>query len=571
MGDYLKKVLTQIADFLKSMSPARKLAAGAIGLVIIGAITALFFWAGDTAYQPILSNGSPEDAANIIRVLRDKRIPFKVDTSGRTVSVPTEHMLELRMELASMGIAQSGIVGYEVFDKQSIGTTSFVQKINQKRALEGEIMRSIATIKGVRRSRVHLALPQKSTFIEDQKKTSASVVLDLEPGTLLSDKQVYGVQNLVAKAVEGMDVADVVIVDSNGKTLSKNNADPLAVATATQLDFKQKLETDLEKRVEDMLGRIVGEGRVVARVSADLDFSQTAETQTTYDADGSAVRSVLKNTSSQEGSRPGPSGPAGATSNLPGQPPQPNPMIRSDTKTNNETTNYEVPQTVRKTTRPSGGVKRLSVAVVLDGKLVKTPQKDGTILSKSEAWTPEKLKEFEDVVASAVGIDRKRGDTLEIKNMEFSREDFDEATKILAENERKAYFQHMILYGVIGLTILLFFLFVVRPFIKWVTENTVDGVDTFLPQTIEELERMQKNAQLPGMEDAVPELPDRMDPEKVEGEMIKEKITTLVESNPHKAALILRDWLHDPVKSRAPNDLGDGGGAPGGGGKSKSA
>ncbi len=242
MAEYFKKVLSQIMDFLKSLSPARKAVVGVTAIGILIAMSALFYWAGDTTFTPLMTNLNPEDSANIIRVLRDKHIPFKVDPSGKNIAIPPESVYQLRLELATMGLPQASVVGYEVFDHESLGTSSFVQSINQKRALEGELMRTINTIRGVHRSRVHLAIPPKTAFIEDQKKTTASVVIDLEPGTVLSDKQVYGIGNLVAKAVEGMDVADVVIVDSNGKVLSKNPSDPIAAATATQLDFQEKVE-----------------------------------------------------------------------------------------------------------------------------------------------------------------------------------------------------------------------------------------------------------------------------------------------------------------------------------------
>ena len=539
-------------DFLKSLSPARKAVVGVTAIGILIAMSALFYWAGDTTFTPLMTNLNPEDSANIIRVLRDKHIPFKVDPSGKNIAIPPESVYQLRLELATMGLPQASVVGYEVFDHESLGTSSFVQSINQKRALEGELMRTINTIRGVHRSRVHLAIPPKTAFIEDQKKTTASVVIDLEPGTVLSDKQVYGIGNLVAKAVEGMDVADVVIVDSNGKVLSKNPSDPIAAATATQLDFQEKVEKGYEKDIESMLSRIVGDGHVVAKVSADLDFSRVNETQTMYDADGSAVLSVQKNNEAMNGTRPGPYGAAGLTSNTPGPASLAAGQVKTDTTKDFQVINYNVPKTVRSTLRPVGAVKRLSVAVVVDGQTVKTTGKNGQVLAKVQPWPPEKLKEFEDLAASAVGIDKKRGDTLEVKNMEFTHEDFDEATRVIAEKERKSYIQNMIVYGVVGLTIILFFLFVVRPFIKWITENTIDSVDTFLPQTIEELERLQKNASLPGMEETIPVLPDKVDPEKVEGEMIKEKIITLVDSNPHKAALILKDWLHaESNKKRA--------------------
>lgn len=551
MGEYLKKVSGQIRDFLKSLTAGKKAAAGLLSIAIFAGLIAMFFWAGNTTYTPLMTNLSPEDSTNIIRILRDKHIPFRVDPSGKSISIPPENLYEFKLELATMGLPQSSVSGYELFDKQSLGTTSMVQRLNQKRALEGELIRTINSIKGVKRSRVHLAIPQKSTFVEDQKKSTASVVLDLEPGTVLSDKQVFGIGNLVARAVEGLDIADVVIMNADGKVLSKNPSDPLAAATASQLDYQEKVENDLEKRIETVLSRVVGDGHVVAKVTAELDFSQVNETQTLYDADGSAIRSVEKHNDNMNGTRPGPYGVTGNASNAPGQPPSANGEVKTETSKNNEVTNYEVPQTVRKTTRSLGAIKRLSVAVVIDGKTVKTPGKDGAVVTKVENWPAEKVKEFEQIASSAVGLDRKRGDILEIKNIEFTREDFEEASRAMAETERKTYVENLVTYGVIGLIILLFFFFVVRPFIKWVTENTIDSVDTFLPQTIEELERLQKNSNLPMLEDSIPVLPESLDPAKVEGEMIKEKIITLVDANPHKAALILKDWLHGEFKKKA--------------------
>jgi flagellar M-ring protein FliF len=578
MGEYFRKIASQIGDFLNGLTPVRKVAMVGTGAAIVAGMAGLFMWAGSTSYVPLMTNLNPEDASNVMRILREKRIPFKVDPTGKNISIPPESVDNMRLELAMLGAPQSSVVGYEVFDKNSLGTTSFVQKVNQKRALEGELMRTINAIKGVLRSRVHLAIPQKSAFVEDQKKPTASVVLDLEPGTQLSDKQVYGIGNLVARAIEGMEPADVVIVDANGKTLSKTPSDPIAAATATQLDFQQKVEGDYEKRIEAILSRVVGEGHVVAKVTAELDFSQVSETQTTYDQDGAAVRSVEKRSDTMQGVRPGPAGAAGAQSNTAGELPPP-PQTRTETNKNNELTNYEVPQTVRRTTRPTGGVKRLSVAVVVDGKQVRpapgaAAAKDGAQQARTEAWPAEKLQEFEQLVATAVGIDRKRGDTLEIKNMEFRTEDFEEAQRFIAEKEKRDYYYNMMIWGVVGLIIMLFFFAVVRPFMKWLTENTIDSVDTFLPQTIEELERLQKNSSLPGLEDAVPVLPEKLDPEKVEGEMLKEKIITLVDSNPHKAALILKDWLHLEAAKKAsapPADGPPGPGKPGDKGKSATA
>lgn len=563
MVEYLKKVSAQVAEFFKSLSPVRKAALVGTSVAVIGGIIALFMWAGESVYQPLMTNLNPEDSTSVMRLLREKHIPFRVDNGGRTISIPPESVHELRLELATMGMPQSSIVGYEVFDKSNLGTTTFVQRMNQKRALEGELMRTINSIKGVKRSRVHLAMPPKSTFVEDQKKSTASVVLDVEPGTILNEKQIQGIGTLVARAVEGMEVSDVVIVDSNGKTLSKNNSDPLAGAAVAQLDVRMKFEQETERRIEEMLSRVVGEGKVVAKVTAEFDFSQTNEVQTTYDSDGAAVKSTEKRNDSLSGVRPGPMGAPGVASNAPGTTGPQVPEIRNDTNKSHEIVNYNVPQTTRNTMRPSGVVKKLSVAVVVDGKSVKDKDKDGNVVARVDPWAPEKLKELEQIVASAVGIDKKRGDVLEIKNLEFTHVDLEEAQKIVAENEKKSYIMKLVTYAVVTTIIILFFVLVVRPFIKWVTENTIDSVDSFLPQTIEELEKLQKGAALPGLEDAMPVLPDRVDPEKVEGEMIKDKIVTLVEANPQKAALVLRDWIYASAANAK------GGETAGGPGKSK--
>lgn len=562
MGDYFSRVSKQIAEFLGNLSTGRKLALVAALLSIVIGTGMLFNWAGKTGYTPLMTNLNGEDAANIMRVLREKSIPFVVDASGRNISVPNESVNETRMVLATMGMPQNSVVGYEVFDKQGLGTTSFVQKMNQKRAREGELMRTINSIRGVKRSRVHLALPEKSTFVEDQKKPTASVIVDLEPGVVLTEKQLFGIGTLVARAVEGLDMADVAIVDSNGKMLTRANSDPISALTGNQMDMRSRMEREMESRIEDMLGKVVGEGHVVARVSADLDFSQVNETQTIYDQDGAAVRSSEKNNQQMEGSRPGPRGPAGATSNTPGNGPelQQSPEIKNNTSRINEVVNYAVPQTVRTTTRSPGQVKRLSVAVVLDGKQVKVAGKDGEApTTKFEAWSADKLKEIEAIVAGAVALDRKRGDTLEVKNMEFTREDLDGADAQLEAVERRRYIQKLTSYGVIALLAGLFFAFVVRPYIKWITENTIDDVASFLPQTIEELEKLQKGNAIVGLEDVVPTLPDRLDPEKVEGEMIREKIVTLVENNPHKASLVVQGWLHGGEQGRKGEDKGESG------------
>jgi flagellar M-ring protein FliF len=544
--DFLNRISSQIKDFFSGLSTSRKAALAITGTGILAALGSLFMWASHQGYQPITyGTMNAEDSANVMRLLREKKVPFQVDPSGKQVLVPPEYLNDLRLELAMQGMPQSSGVGYELFDKQSFGTTTFLNKVNQKRALEGELMRSINTIKGVKRSRVHLAVPDKTAFVEDQKKPTASVVLDLEGASILNEKQVFGITHLVSSAVEGMDPANVVILDSMGKELSKNPRDSIMGLTSEQTDYKRKLEEDYQRRVEEILGKVVGEGHVKVAVTADLDFSNVSEQQTILDQDGATVRSQQKTNETMDGSRPLASGAPGATSNSPGEQPgvvQQN-AIKNNTAKSNEIVNYDIPKIVRTTQKPVGSVKKLSVAVLVDGKQVRTTSADGKVETKSEAWSAEKMKEFEALVGGALALDKKRGDTIEFKNIDFVPEDFEEAQRILDASATRNYIQSMVVYGVVGLVVLLFFFLVVRPYIRWVTENTTDSVETFLPQTIEELEKIQKSSALSQLDEVVPDLPDRLDPEKVEGEMIREKIVTLVDNNPQKGALILKEWI----------------------------
>jgi flagellar M-ring protein FliF len=545
--DFLNRVMGQIQDFFKGLSTSRQMALGVTGVAIIAVVGGMLFWAGKQSYQPVTQGTlSAEDTSNIMRLLREKKIPFQVDPTGKSIEVPPEYLHDLRLELAMQGMPQSSGVGYELFDKQTFGTTSFLNKVNEKRALEGELMRSINTIKGVKRSRVHLAVPEKSAFVEDQKKPTASVVLDLEGSMLLNDKQIFGIVHLVSSAVSGMDPSQVTVMDSSGRPLSKMGHDSLVSLTSEQADFKAKLEESYQRRVEELLAKVVGQGHVKVAVSADLDFSTVNETQTILDQDGATLRSQQKTNEAMEGSRPVASGAAGAASNTPGEQPAvvAQTGIKNNTTKSNEINNFEIPKTLRNTQKPTGSVKKLTVAVVLDQKQTRLPANaDGKVEVKAEAWSKDKLKEFESLVTNSLALDKKRGDSLEIQSMEFAVEDFEEAQKILDATAMRGYIKSLISYGVFGIIIVLFFFFVVRPYIKWVTENTTDSVDTFLPQTIEELEKIQKSSTMAQLDEIVPDIPDRLDPEKIEGDMIREKIVTMIDNNPHKASLVLKEWL----------------------------
>lgn len=544
MGEFLNRILERFNEFFQSLSPGKRIGLVTVAIVIVATITTMFYWASKTSYTQLLTNLSPEDSTAVIRYLREKRIPFIVDESGRTLSVPPEKVYDLRLELASSGLAQTGVVGYEVFDKQSFGATSTVQRINEQRALEGELIRTINHIKGIQRSRVHLAIPQKSAFIEtEDKKPTASVILDLDPGANPSEEEVRGIQRLVAAAVKGLDMNSVTIISNAGKQLSQNSDDPAAAFAAASLDYQRKFEKKMEDKIASMLSTITGEGKVVAKVNADFDFSNVSKTQTLFDGENAAVKTVDKDTDSMNGARPLPNGQPGVRAQVPGAENQiaNNPIATNSTQRNREVTNYEVPKTTINEQKPMATLKRLSVAVMVDTVPVADANAPGGFVQQK--LTEAQIAEFRSMVGNAVGWDKERDPPIEVRSMSFFKEDLEAANKAVQESERNRLITDIAKWSVIGLIFGLFFFFVVRPFIKWITENTVDSVEDFLPQTLEELERAQAKQVQQSLEDILPEIEEKVDPEKVQSEMLKDKVVSLVNDNPHKASQILHDWI----------------------------
>lgn len=546
--DFFTRAFETIGDFFKSLSPGRKLAFIGMFVVLAISIGGLFFWASRTTYSPLVQNMTPEDSTAVIRYLRDKRIPFIVDDATRSISVPPEKVYDLRLELASSGLAQSGVVGYEVFDKQSFGATSTIQRINEQRAKEGELVRTINHIKGVERSRVHLAIPQKSAFLEEDKKPTASVILDLVPSFNPSEDQVRGIQRMVSASIQGMEMNNVTIISNSGKQLSQNTDDPAAAFAAANMDYQRKFEKKLEDKVRSILGTVVGEGKVTAQINADFDFSRVAESQTIYDGENTAVRSKESDIDKMEGVRPLPNGTPGVRTNIPNAENQAaqSSIASNTTNRNRETINYDVPRTQRNVEKPMASLKRLSIAVMVDTAPVADPSAPGGF--RQEAVSEARLAEFRSLVANAVGWDKDRDPPIEVKSIAFFKEDLEAATLAAQQAERNKLFQNIAQWAAIGLIFTLFFLFVVRPFIKWVTENTVDSVEDFLPQTLEELEKVQSKQVAQSLEDILPEIEEKVDPEKVQSEMLKEKVVSLVNDNPHKASQILHEWISEKPK-----------------------
>lgn len=553
LQDILEKIYRNFKEFFSGLDITKKIGFIAIACMIFAVMVGIVVWASKTRYDTLYSELNKEDARKIAILLEEKKIPYQTSNDGKTISIPEDLVGVWRLEIAKLGTSFSGTVGYEVFDKQSFGTTSYVQKINKQRALEGEMVKTIMYIQGVKRARVHISIPESSPFVAEKKAPSASVVLELNNGVSLTPAEIKGIGSLVASSVEEMRPENVVILDDRGKKLSENVGDAMTATTANRLALEAQLNQKYERQIEEILTKVVGDGKVVAKVTVDLDFTESVATETKYDNENAAVVSEVKNIQNVNGSRPSPQGIVGAQSNLPGEAPQPGVAETKNNVTKELTTrNLNVPTTVTQSRKPSANVKAISAAVMIDGKRIAVmgedglPQldKNGNAIMKYEKWSESDLQNFAQIVASTLGTSEKRGDKLVIKNMEFAREDMSVADAMLKEQANRELIKNIVKYLAVGLTISLFFFLVVRPFIQWVTDNTIESVEDFLPRTLEELEKVQANQRLPGLEDALPQIEEKLNPEKIEGNMLREKIIALVENNPGKAAQIIQEMIH---------------------------
>lgn len=545
MQDFIEKIYRNFVEFFNSLDTPKKIGMVAISVIILAGFVTIVSWATKTSFEVLYTDLNREDAKKISVLLEENRIPYQTANDGKTIRIPSDQVNRWRLEIATLGVNFSGTVGYEVFDNQSFGTTSFVQKVNKQRALEGELVKTIRHIRGIQRARVHLSIPESSPFVTEQKAPSASVVIELDRGVTLSKAEIQGMSHLISSSVEGMRSENVVILDDRGARLSENIGDELTANTANRIALETQLNRKYEKQIEEILTRVVGEGKVIAKVAVQMDFTESISTETSYDSENTAVLSEVKNTQVLEGSRPSPQGIPGARANLPGEQPQPGiPETRNNVNKELATRNYNVPTKVTKSKNPTGGVSTISAAVMIDGRRVPITGADGAVTTQYENWSEADLANFRAIVASTLGINEKRGDIITIKNMEFAQEDLASIEALMREQERRELIKNVVKYLTIGLTIALFFFLVVRPFIQWITDNTVETVEDFLPRTLEELERVQANQKLPGLEDALPQIEEKLNPEKIEGNMLREKIISLVESNPSKAAQILHEMIH---------------------------
>lgn len=546
MNKFFSGIVSQFREFYKSLGPTKRLALLISSFLGVAAVGIVIFMASGKDYAVLLTNVPPDQLASIIEKLNSKNIPYQLKDDSKTITVPRDFLHTTQMQLMSeVGSARMGNIGLEIFDKQEFGINSYAQKINYQRALQGELMRAINTLTAVRQSKVILALPAKKTIMEESSPPSASVVVELHPGKELSQDQVRGIRFLVANAVEGMDPERVTVLDERGKMLSRQS-DGAIGASNELMEVKDKVEKELESRIETILGKVVGHGKIVAKVDATLNNKQITAVEEIIDPDKTAVRSQQTQEESLDGARTNPSGVPGSRSNIPGAEDNTNGQVgfKQDVKKELKTVNFEVPKTVRNIKEAAGHLEKISVAVLIDGVTTTTTGTDGKTETKWQARTPEEIEKYESLVKSAIGFVASRGDSVKIESIQFQAEDFSESDKILTSIEKKKLVQSLMKWGLLGIALLLFFFMIVRPFMQWITDSFTDSVEEMLPRTLEELEELQSvDNSLPGMGGVLPMLQESVDPEKAESELLKDRIMSLLNKDEEKASSAINMWV----------------------------
>ena len=529
------------------------------GAAAIAILVAMVLWAKSPDYRTLYSNVSDQDGGAIVTQLTQLNIPYRFADNGGAIEVPADKVHELRLRLAQQGLPKGGAVGFELLDQEKFGISQFSEQINYQRALEGELARTIETLGPVKTARVHLAMPKPSLFVREQKNPSASVTVTLEPGRALDEGQISAVTHLVSSAVAGLPTGNVTVVDQSGHLLTQSNTSSRDLNDA-QLKYANDVEGRIQRRIEAILGPIVGSGNIHAQVTAQINFDNKEQTEEQYSPNGDAAQAVMRsrqlNTTEQIGGQ-NPGGVPGALSNQPAPannapistPPanqqngqqngQQNNQQQQTTSTaanagprnssRNETTNYEVDRTIRHTKMNVGDIQRLSVAVVVNYKTLP----DG----KPLPLTTDQMKQIEDLTREAMGFTEKRGDSLNVVNSPFTATD--ETGGELPFWQQQSFIEQMMSAGRWLLVLIVAWLLwrkAIRPQLTRRAEEAKAAQERMnARQDIEEAVevRLSKDEQTL----------QRRANQRLGAEVMSQRIREMSDNDPRVVALVIRQWM----------------------------
>ena len=555
--------MNPIAELLRQLGPVRVAALAATGIAVLGFFIFLSSRLSSGGMALLYGDLDPQDSGQIIQTLQSKNIPYDIKAGGKQIFVPGDQVLQLRVSLAESGLPGGGSVGYEIFDNnQGIGTTNFVQNINLVRALEGELARTIGAMRNVRGARVHLVMPRRELFSREKQEASASVVLQVQGSARLGNEQVQAIQHLIAAAVPGMDPQKISVLDDRGQLLARGNGDSASAAAGTADEMRVGFENRMRQAIIELLERTVGLNRVRAEITAEIDYDRVVENAEIFDPDSQVARSTQTVQENENSSENDDQDTVTVQNNLPeteATAAGAGTSAASQVSRTEETVNFEITKTIRNRIKESGQIKRLSVAVLVDGKYVENNDGD-------KVWQPraaDELAQLETLVKSAVGFNEQRGDSVEIVNMQFVKLEpleFDDGSLFLGiSKEEFMQLAEILVLAVVGLLVILL---VVRPVLTRLFESMPTALAGGPAGALGDQEGVAL-AQLTGPEatadmaelleeDEVDEEDDSLldqmiDINHVEGRVRAsslKQIGEIVDKHPEEAIAIVRNWMY---------------------------
>ena len=555
--------MNPIAELIRQLGPVRLAALAATGIAVLGFFIFLSSRLSTGGMALLYGDLDPQDSGQIIQTLQSKNIPYDIKAGGKQIFVPGDQVLQLRVSLAESGLPGGGSVGYEIFDNnQGIGTTNFVQNINLVRALEGELARTIGAMRNVRGARVHLVMPRRELFSREKQEASASVVLQVQSSSRLNNEQVQAIQHLIAAAVPSMDPQKISVLDDRGQLLARGNGDSNSAAAGTADEMRVGFENRMRQAIIELLERTVGLNRVRAEINAEIDYDRVVENAEIFDPDSQVARSTQTVQENENSSENDDQDTVTVQNNLPETEATAagiGTSAASQVSRTEETVNFEITKTIRNRVKESGQIKRLSVAVLVDGKYIENEDGD-------KVWQPraaDELAQLETLVKSAVGFNEQRGDSVEIVNMQFVKLEpleFDDGSLFLGiSKEEFMQLAEILVLAVVGLLVILL---VVRPVLTRLFESMPTALAGGQAGALGDQEGVAL-AQLTGPE-ATADMAELLeeDEEEVEDESLLDQmidinqvegrvrasslkqIGEIVDKHPEEAIAIVRNWMY---------------------------
>ncbi|HKL13228.1 MAG TPA: flagellar basal-body MS-ring/collar protein FliF [Halanaerobiales bacterium] len=524
MWDSLTDYIEKLKELWDNLDGQAKIVIGAGTILMLAVFGYLIVTGNSTVYTPLYTDVVQEDAGKIVNSLKEKNIPYRLTNNGSTIEVPEAQVHQARIDLASEGLPHQGVVGFEIFDQSSFGTTDFERKVNYYRAVGGELSRSIKVMRGVEYAKVQITAPKDSLYLDEQQSASASVLLQLNSGYRMSSAQVNSITSLVASSVQDMTPNNVTVIDTGGNLLSaeSNGNNMNSQVSQENMEIQNNFENGLEKDLQRLLTKVLGPNNFSVNVSAKLNFDQREVESTTYTpiADGEGIirsEEVIEETNDVTSNNNG--GAAGTESNIPEYQAEGNAAQSSQSEKSNTVTNYEINQKIERQVYAGGGVERLTVSVMVDGE-----------------QEPALLNKIEESVQTAIGYNPERGDQVSVNSFNFDNS-LEQEIAQAKEAEASAERNRMYIYGgliVLIIIILSLIIFFVR---RSMSSKTAE-------QTVQRGQMVDYQAGQGGRAEESEEFSrPSLSEEERKKKQLTEDLEDIVSDQPEDVAKLLKNWL----------------------------